>query len=127
MASGVFGNVFFIKNAWNFGKIRVSGKDNSTVVFLTLTILNVLMYGVSNLSFVRFFVDKNVVSPGLMVTGFLFAFNLSLTLCLALVILVPIAAQLFFIFAVNVNAVWLTVGFIVMTLDRAGMPWDVGP
>ena len=76
MVNGVSGGAFFIKDAWNFGKIRVSGKNNSTVVFFTFTILNAFMYGVSSLSFVKFFVDKNALSPGLMVTGFLFAFNL---------------------------------------------------
>ena len=110
MANGVFGGVFFIKDAWNFGKIRVSSKDSFTVVFFTFTTLNVFMYGVSSLLFVKNFVDKNALFPGLMVTGFFFASIFSLTFCLVLVILVPIAAQLFFIFAANVDAAWLTVG-----------------
>ena len=47
----------------------MSGKKNSTVIFFTFIILNAPMYNVSNLSFIKFFVDKHVLSPGLIVTG----------------------------------------------------------
>ena len=104
MANGVSGGAFFIKDAWNFGKILVSGRDNSTVVFLTFTILNASIYDVFNLSFVKFLVNNSALFPGLLVTGFFFVSNFSLTFCLALVILFPIVSQLFFIFAANVDA-----------------------
>ena len=70
MVNGVFGEVFFMKDAWNFGTIIVSGKNNSPVIFFTFIILNAPIYGVFNLSFVKFFVDKNVLFFGLIVTGF---------------------------------------------------------
>ena len=79
-------------------------------MFFIFNILNAPIYGVSNLSFVRFFVNNNALSFGLIITRFFFVSSLFLTFCLALVILIPIAAQLFFIFAANVDAAWLIVG-----------------
>ena len=93
------------QNAWNFGKIFVFGKHNSTVVFLTFKPLNAPIYGLSNLSFVKFLVDNNALSFGLIVTGFFFFVQFFFFFCLALVILFPIVSQLFFIFAANVDAV----------------------
>ena len=95
----------------------MSGKDNSTVVFFTFIILNAPIYGVFNLSSVKFLVDKNALSPGLIVTKFFFASNLFLTFCLVLVILVPIAAQLFFILVANVDAAWFAVGPISIVFN----------
>ena len=95
MANGVSGGAFFIKNAWNLGKILVSGKDNSTVVFLTFRTLNAPIYGVFNLSFIKFLVNNSALSPGLIITGFFFVSSFFLTFCLALVILFPIVSQFF--------------------------------
>ena len=104
MVNGVSGGTLFIKNAWNFGKIFVSGKDNSTVVFFTFNILNAPIYGVSNLSFVRFLVDKKGFVLWFDRNRVSFCVQFFFSFCLALVILVPIAAQLFFIFTANVDA-----------------------
>ena len=123
MANSVLGGIFFIKDAWNFWKILVFGKNSSTVVFFTFNILNAPIYGVFNLSSVKFFVDKSVLSPGLIVTWFFSVSNFFLTFCLALFILIPIVAQLFFIFAANVDAVWLTVNqFRLFSISCRTMP-----
>ena len=87
MANGVSGGAFSIKETWNCGKIRVSGKDNSVVVFFTFILLNAFMYSVFHLSFMNFFVNSNALSPGLIVIGF---FLTSIFFCLVLVILIPI-------------------------------------
>ena len=108
---------FFIKNAWNFGKILVSGKSNSTVIFFTFIILNVPIYGVSNLLSVKFFVDKNVLFFGLIMKILFFRTIFFLTFCLVLIILILIVAQLFFIFIANFNVFWLVMGLISIVFN----------
>ena len=114
MVNGVFDGVFFF---WKTR--RILGKFSclvKTVPPLCFSLLNVPMYGVSNLSSVKFFVDKNVLFFGLIVTIFfcvLFYFHF----CLALVIFIPIVTQLFFIFVANVDAVLLVVGPISIVFN----------
>ena len=110
MANGVSGGGFFYQKTVKFWKNSRFWQKNSTVVFFKFIILNVFIYGVSNLLFGKFFVDKNVLSPGLIVTKLFLRFIFVLIFCLVLVILIPIVAQLFFIFVANVVVVWLVMG-----------------
>ena len=113
VANDVLGKTFSLTKRGILGEKIVSGNKNSIVVFLKFINLNAFIYVVSNLSSINFFIEKNVLSFGLIVAFFW----IFLTFYLVLVFLVFIVDQLFFIFVTNVDVVWLIVGPISIVLN----------